>query len=150
MNGSADYFARKKVAIVGSGCAGIAALWALNKTYHDVYLYEAADRLGGHTNTVQFKKGKYTTAVDTGFIALNTITYRELSMALVALPFLLMSVCSKFSSLPRQDWCENRTDGTLLQCFARPGGVRMGWPKSNLPLLPKKKRPILENVENDL
>ncbi|KAI5456374.1 hypothetical protein BGZ63DRAFT_366927 [Mariannaea sp. PMI_226] len=75
MNGSANAYVRKKVAIVGSGCAGIAALWALNKTYHDVYMYEAADRLGGHTNTVQFQKGKYTTAVDTGFIALNTVTY---------------------------------------------------------------------------
>lgn len=65
------------MAIVGSGSAGIAALWALNRTYHDVYLYEAADRLGGHTNTVQWKAGKYTTDVDTGFIVLNTATYRE-------------------------------------------------------------------------
>jgi predicted NAD/FAD-binding protein len=77
MNGSADRFVRKKVAIVGSGCAGIGALWALNKTYHDVYMYEGADRLGGHTNTVMYKKGKYTTMVDTGFIVLNTATYRE-------------------------------------------------------------------------
>ena len=68
---------RKKVAVVGSGSAGIAALWALNRTYHDVYLYEAADRLGGHTNTVEWKKGKYSTAVDTGFIVLNSATYRK-------------------------------------------------------------------------
>jgi len=66
---------RKKVAVVGSGSAGIAALWALNRTYHDVYLYEAADRLGGHTNTVEWKSGKYSTQVDTGFIVLNTATY---------------------------------------------------------------------------
>lgn len=75
MSHSVDRFARKKVAIVGSGCSGIAALWALNRTYHDVYLYEAADRLGGHTNTVQWKAGKYTTAVDAGFIAMNSATY---------------------------------------------------------------------------
>ncbi|CAH0041483.1 unnamed protein product [Clonostachys solani] len=66
---------RKRVAIIGSGCSGIAALWALNRTYHDVYLYEAADRLGGHTNTAQWKAGRYTAAVDTGFIVLNTATY---------------------------------------------------------------------------
>ncbi|KKY32140.1 putative amine oxidase [Diaporthe ampelina] len=66
---------RKKVAIVGSGCAGIAALWALNRTPHDVYVYEAADRLGGHTNTVPWTRGKYRTAVDTGFIVLNSATY---------------------------------------------------------------------------
>lgn len=65
------------MAIVGSGCAGIAALWALNRTHHDVYLYEAADRLGGHTNTATWVKGKYTTKVDTGFIVMNTATYRE-------------------------------------------------------------------------
>ncbi|KAG8160241.1 hypothetical protein KVR01_009777 [Diaporthe batatas] len=66
---------RKKVAIVGSGCAGIAALWALNRTPHDVYVYEAAERLGGHTNTVPWTRGKYRTAVDTGFIVMNTATY---------------------------------------------------------------------------
>ncbi|ORY64362.1 amine oxidase [Pseudomassariella vexata] len=65
----------KKVAIVGSGSAGIGALWALNRTHHDVYLYEAADRLGGHTNTVEWKRGKYRTLVDTGFIVLNEATY---------------------------------------------------------------------------
>lgn len=66
---------RKKVAIIGSGVSGIAALWALNRSPHDVYLYEAADRLGGHTNTVEYQRGKYTTKVDTGFIVLNTATY---------------------------------------------------------------------------
>lgn len=67
---------RKKVAIVGSGSAGIGALWALNRTHHDVYMYEAADRLGGHTNTVEWRNGKHKTLVDTGFIVLNTATYR--------------------------------------------------------------------------
>ncbi|KAI1447420.1 amine oxidase [Annulohypoxylon stygium] len=72
---STNWVPRKKVAIVGSGSAGIGALWALNRTHHDVYLYEAGDRLGGHTNTVEWKKGKFTTLVDTGFIVLNTATY---------------------------------------------------------------------------
>ena len=68
--------ARKKVAIIGSGSAGIGALWALNRTHHDVYLYEAGNRLGGHTNTVEYAYGKHRTNVDTGFIVLNTATYR--------------------------------------------------------------------------
>lgn len=68
---------RKKVAIIGSGVAGIGALWALNRTHHDVYMYEADGRLGGHVNTVEFKNGKYKTMVDTGFIVLNTATYRK-------------------------------------------------------------------------
>lgn len=76
---------RKKVAIIGSGVAGLGALWALNRTHHDVYMYESADRLGGHTNTVEYKHGKHKVAVDTGFIVLNTATYRLFSVLLVAL-----------------------------------------------------------------
>lgn len=75
---------RKKVAIVGSGVAGIGALWALNRTPHDVYIYEAADRLGGHTNTVEYRNGKYKTNVDTGFIVLNSATYRERNQPILA------------------------------------------------------------------
>ncbi|KAK3683608.1 hypothetical protein B0T22DRAFT_254520 [Podospora appendiculata] len=75
MNFPVNRVPRKKVAIVGSGCAGIAALWALNRSPHDVYIYEAADRLGGHTNTVEWVNGKYKTMVDTGFIVMNEATY---------------------------------------------------------------------------
>ncbi|KAI1354173.1 amine oxidase [Xylaria sp. FL0043] len=75
MTTSVNLVPRKKVAIVGSGSAGIGALWALNRTHHDVYLYEAADRLGGHTNTVEWKKAKFRTLVDAGFIVLNPATY---------------------------------------------------------------------------
>ncbi|KAL8867334.1 MAG: hypothetical protein Q9174_005730, partial [Haloplaca sp. 1 TL-2023] len=65
----------KKVAVVGSGCSGLAAVWALKNTEHEVHLYEADSRLGGHTNTVDFKYGSRTTQVDTGFIVMNTATY---------------------------------------------------------------------------
>ena len=68
----------KKVAIVGSGCSGVGALYALKSTDHEVHLYEAADRLGGHTNTVGFKRDKSTVQVDTGFIVMNSATYRQL------------------------------------------------------------------------
>ena len=67
---------RKKVAIVGSGCSGIAALWALKTTDHEVHLYEAAERLGGHTNTVKFDYHGDKVNVDIGFIVLNSATYR--------------------------------------------------------------------------
>ncbi|KAL8777703.1 MAG: hypothetical protein Q9213_007746 [Squamulea squamosa] len=66
---------RKKVAVVGSGCSGLAAVWALKSTNHEVHLYEADERLGGHTNTVDFRYGDKTTRVDTGFIVMNTATY---------------------------------------------------------------------------
>jgi len=98
---------RKKVAIIGSGCAGIGALWALNRTHHDVYMYEAAERLGGHTNTVEFKNGKYKTLVDTGFIVLNTATYRQLHLHLFH--YLKLILGSKLHKLPKDNPCANST-----------------------------------------
>ncbi|KIW44710.1 uncharacterized protein PV06_03162 [Exophiala oligosperma] len=74
----------KRVAIVGSGCSGVAALWALDtSTDHQVHLFEAESRLGGHTNTVRFEApsadggGAPGTPVDvdTGFIVMNSATY---------------------------------------------------------------------------
>ncbi|KAG8831028.1 hypothetical protein FRC17_003850 [Serendipita sp. 399] len=45
-----------KIAVVGSGCAGLGATWALNEySEHEVHLYEADDRPGGHANTLEFK-----------------------------------------------------------------------------------------------
>ena len=41
----------KNIAIVGSGIAGLSAAWILSKT-HQVTLYEKADKLGGHSNTI--------------------------------------------------------------------------------------------------
>ena len=79
MDANGEVVPRRKVAIIGSGSAGMGALWALNRTHHDVYMYEASDRLGGHANTVEFRNGRYQTLVDTGFMAFNTATYRTTS-----------------------------------------------------------------------
>ena len=66
---------RKKVAIVGSGCAGLGAAWALRNSKYDVHIFEKQPRLGGHTNTQTWKKDKQSVPVDTGFIVMNTATY---------------------------------------------------------------------------
>lgn len=66
----------KRVAIVGSGVSGLGALYALRNTPHEVHLFESADRLGGHTNTVTFKHEDREVQVDTGFIVMNSATYR--------------------------------------------------------------------------
>ncbi|KAK8165531.1 hypothetical protein IWX90DRAFT_166474 [Phyllosticta citrichinensis] len=65
----------KSIAIVGSGVTGIGALYALRDTEHEIHLFESSDRLGGHTNTLDFKHCDETVPVDTGFIVLNTATY---------------------------------------------------------------------------
>lgn len=66
---------RKKVAIVGSGCAGLGAAWALKNSDYEVHLFEKSAKLGGHTNTQPFQYGDHTVPVDTGFIVMNTATY---------------------------------------------------------------------------
>lgn len=66
---------RKKIAIVGSGCAGLGAAWALKDSEYEIHLFEQQPRLGGHTNTQMFKKGGLSVPVDTGFIVMNTATY---------------------------------------------------------------------------
>jgi uncharacterized protein len=65
---------RKKIAVIGSGIAGAAAAWALNPV-HDVTLFEAAPRPGGHTATMDIDYDGTPISVDTGFIVYNELNY---------------------------------------------------------------------------
>ena len=67
-----------KIAIVGSGIAGMSAAWLLSKVHH-VTVYEKEDRLGGHSNTVKIKMNKQTISVDAGFIVYNDVNYPNLT-----------------------------------------------------------------------
>lgn len=66
-----------RVAVVGSGIAGLAAAWLLSAR-HSVTLFEAAGRPGGHTHTVDVTVGGVPASVDTGFLVCNTATYHDL------------------------------------------------------------------------
>ena len=68
---------RLRIAVVGTGIAGMAAAWLL-ATAHDVTVFEADRRLGGHCNTVTAEVGDGAVAVDTGFIVCNPATYPNL------------------------------------------------------------------------
>ena len=63
-----------RIAIVGTGISGLAAARALAQV-HDVTVFEADDRPGGHTNTVRVDLGDETHEVDTGFIVFNEPNY---------------------------------------------------------------------------
>lgn len=66
-----------KIAIVGAGIAGLGCAHALARE-HQVVVYEAAPRLGGHTNTVDITVDGIEFPVDTGFLVYNERTYPNL------------------------------------------------------------------------
>ena len=72
----------KRIAVIGSGISGMSAAWLLAQR-HEVVLYEAAPRLGGHTRSVAVAGvGPMDSAaggvVDIGFIVYNEATYPNL------------------------------------------------------------------------
>jgi predicted NAD/FAD-binding protein len=67
--------ARPSVAVIGSGVSGLTAAYLLDRT-HDVTLFEADNRLGGHAHTHDLLASDGSEhAVDSGFIVHNDRTY---------------------------------------------------------------------------
>lgn len=67
--------ARPSVAVIGSGVSGLTAAYLLART-HDVTLFEADERLGGHAHTHDLTASDgIEHAVDSGFIVHNDRTY---------------------------------------------------------------------------
>lgn len=63
-----------RIAIVGSGVAGLVVAWLLHPD-HEITLFEAADRLGGHVHTHELDVGGQRLAIDSGFIVFNDRNY---------------------------------------------------------------------------
>lgn len=88
--------AKKRVAIVGSGVAGVSAALLLQAKYQ-VTVFEREKRIGGHTNTVVITDGPDAgVAVDTGFIVLNNRTYPTFHRFLKRLKVEVRDACMSF------------------------------------------------------
>ncbi len=72
METSSDH--RLNVAVIGAGIAGLSAAWLLSGK-HQVTLFEADHRLGGHAHTADAPGHNGTVPVDTGFIVYNEGNY---------------------------------------------------------------------------
>ena len=120
-----------KIAVIGAGIAGMTAAYILSKRYQ-VVIYEAADRLGGHTatKTVHHQGREY--KIDTGFIVFNDWTYPNFEQLLARLAIDRQPTTMGFSVT-----CENtglEYSGNNLNGFfgqrrnlLNPGHWRMLW-----------------------
>jgi predicted NAD/FAD-binding protein len=63
-----------RIAVIGSGISGLGCAHYLSAC-HEVSVFEAGKKIGGHTATVDVKVGTRRYAIDTGFIVFNDWTY---------------------------------------------------------------------------
>ncbi len=106
-----------RIAVIGSGVSGLSAAWLLSQR-HSVFVFEADNRIGGHSNTVDAAG----IPVDTGFIVYNEVTYPNLTAL-----FRHLGVATKPSEM---SFAVSLDDGDLEYCgtdlaglFAQPGNL---------------------------
>ena len=119
-----------KIAIVGSGIAGLAAAHTL-RGHADITLFEADSYFGGHTHTVDITlptpQGPQTYGVDTGFLVFNERTYPNLIRLLAELQVPTTQSDMSFS----------------VQVPGQAGGAALEWSGSSLNTVFAQRRNLL-------
>ncbi len=83
MNGTHQMFdqgslnKKQKIAIVGTGIAGLSAAWMLHP-YNDITVFESGDQPGGHSHSVNVGTAENPLWIDMGFIVFNEPCYPNL------------------------------------------------------------------------
>ena len=116
-----------KIAIVGTGVSGLVAAHHLHRQ-HEITVYEAAARIGGHTHTVSVPDpgdgrgggaaGQTDVAIDTGFIVFNDRNYPNFEALLGELGVAAQPSHMSFSVSDGRGGFE--FSGTPWGLFARP------------------------------
>ena len=106
-----------RIAIVGTGVAGMVAAHRLHPQ-HEIVVYEAASRLGGHSNTVEVEDEDGRHAIDTGFIVFNDRNYPNFEALLAELGVASQRSHMSFSVADGRGDFEY--SGTPWGLFARP------------------------------
>ena len=108
---------RKRIAVIGTGISGLLAAERL-ATKHDVVVFEADSRIGGHTHTVDVNTSDGPLAVDTGFIVCNDRTYPEFLGLMSRLGVPLRESTMSFSmhcEASGVEYCGSSVDGLFAQ-----------------------------------
>lgn len=85
-----------RIAIVGAGIAGLGAAYLLGRQ-HEVVLYEAEKRLGGHTHTHAIDHNGEQQHIDSGFIVFNPNHYPLLTRLFTELEVATQATTMSFS-----------------------------------------------------
>ncbi|MFY2762508.1 NAD(P)/FAD-dependent oxidoreductase [Arenimonas sp. MALMAid1274] len=108
-----------RIAVVGSGIAGLGAAWLLSRQ-HEVVLFEREARLGGHTHTHRVQQAGREYSVDSGFIVFNADNYPLLTELLQGLDVPSQATTMSFSVQDARSGLEyNATDLDSLFCQRR-------------------------------
>ena len=103
-----------KVAVIGSGISGLTAAYYL-RGKAEITLFESADKIGGHTATIDVNHHGESLAIDTGFIVFNDWTYPNFKQLLAELEVDYQPTTMGFSVSCRQSGLEY--SGNSLSAF---------------------------------
>jgi uncharacterized protein len=106
-----------RIAIVGTGISGLVAAHLLHRE-HELVVYEAETRLGGHSNTVEVETENGSDWIDTGFIVFNDRNYPNFERLLAELGVASQPSHMSFSVSDEQG--EFEYAGTPWGLFSRP------------------------------
>lgn len=105
-----------KIAIIGSGIAGLTAAHLLH-AQHDITIYESANYVGGHVNTIDVSMDETTTSIDTGFIVFNDWTYPNFEKLISTLDIQIQNSEMSFSAICEESsfvWSGNGLKGLIF------------------------------------
>jgi predicted NAD/FAD-binding protein len=109
-----------RIAIVGTGISGLVAAHKLAPE-HEIVVYEASERIGGHTHTVPVEADDGTHWIDTGFIVFNDRNYPNFEALLEELGVASQPSHMGFSVADGRGRFEY--SGTPWGLFARPANL---------------------------
>ena len=107
-----------RIAVIGSGIAGLGAAWLLSRS-HEVVLFEAQSRLGGHTHTHTVEQAGHSYSIDSGFIVFNPTNYPLLTRMFEQLGVASQSTTMSFSVHDARDGLEYNAS-SLAGLFCQP------------------------------